>query len=64
MRSSAALVYTCKQARIVLAGMSFATTEALAFQRSAELCEANQKLQFLKTEGFPSRSMAYCSTMG
>ena len=26
MRSSAALVYNCKQARIVLAGMSFATT--------------------------------------
>ena len=26
MRSSAALVYNCKQARIVLAGMSFAMT--------------------------------------
>ena len=26
MRSSAALVYNCKQARIVLAGTSFATT--------------------------------------
>ena len=35
MRSSAALVYNCKQARIVLAGTSFATTKALAFQRSA-----------------------------
>ena len=32
MRSSAALVYNCKQARIVLAGTSFATTKALAFQ--------------------------------
>ena len=37
MRSSAALVYNCKQARIVLAGTSFATTETLAFPRSAEL---------------------------
>ena len=36
MRSSAALVYNCKQARIVLAGTSFATTGALAPQRSAE----------------------------
>ena len=32
MRSSAALVYNCKQARIVLASTSFATTEALASQ--------------------------------
>jgi len=36
MRSSAALVYNCKQARIVLAGTNFATTGALAPQRSAE----------------------------
>ena len=36
MRSSAALVYNCKQACIVLAGTSFATTGALAPQRSAE----------------------------
>ena len=64
MRSSAALVYNCKQARIVLAGTNFATTEALAFLRSAELARSIQKRQFLKTEGFSSRCMVYCSTMG
>ena len=53
----------CKQACIVLAGTSFATTKALAFQRSAELCEANQKRSFLKTEGFYSRNRYYCHTM-
>ena len=42
----------------------FATTKALAFQRSAELCEANQKRQFLKTEGFSSRNTVYCNTIG
>ena len=51
MRSSAALVYNCKQARIVLAGTSFATTKALPFQRSAELCEANQKTKFFEDGG-------------
>ena len=47
MRSSAALVYNCKQARIVLAGTSFATTKALAFLRSAELARSIEKLRFL-----------------
>ena len=60
MRSSAALVYNCKQARIVLAGTSFATTGTLVPQRSAELCEANQKRQFLKTEGFDNPRTKVC----
>ena len=42
----------------------FATTGTLVPQRSAELCEANQKRQFLKTEGFSSRSRGYCYRMG
>ena len=36
----------------------------LLYRRSAELCEANQKQQFLKTEGFSSRSTVYCNTIG
>ena len=46
MRSSAALVYNCKQAHIVLAGTSFATTGALAPPRSAE-----RKVRLRKGEG-------------
>ena len=64
MRSSAALVYNCKQARIVLAGTSFATTKALAFLRSAELARSIEKQSFLKTEGFSSRRTVYCYTIG
>ena len=63
MRSSAALVYNCKQARIVLAGTSFATTKALAFLRSAELARSIEKRSFLKTEEFSSHRMLFCSTI-
>ena len=41
----------------------FATTEALAFPRSAELARSFKNDSFLKTEEFSSHRMFFCSTI-
>ena len=51
----------CKQACIVLAGTSFATTKALAFQRSAELARSFKNL-FLKTEALEDIACVFIQT--